>query len=221
MANVDCLVLVVSEAIPVTDFYIMDRIICMCELSHIDPIIVVNKTDLSAGVEIINTYRQVGYTVYPCSAADGSGISSLKEGLNNKISVFTGNSGVGKSSILNAIDPSLCLQTGEVSDRLGRGRHTTRHTELFLLSDDMMIIDSPGFSTFDKDLESFKSDEIQYGFKEFIPYIDQCRFIGCAHIKEKSCSVREAVEKKEISQSRYNSYSRLYGEIKEKEIPWK
>ena len=150
------------------------------------------------------------------SAETGEGVSELRELLIGKVSAFTGNSGVGKSSLLNALQPGIKLQVGEVSEKLGRGRHTTRHVELFQLEGGAIVADTPGFSSFDVDQgELRKKEELAATFREFRPYLDQCRFVGCAHIKEKGCAVLQALEEGKIAPSRHASYVRLYEQAKE------
>ena len=150
------------------------------------------------------------------SAETGEGIDQLREIIAGKVCAFTGNSGVGKSSILNALEPDFALSVGEVSKSLGRGRHTTRHVELFRLPNGALVADTPGFASFDTDVpELLDKGELALAFREFAPYLGQCRFVGCSHTKEKGCAVLEALEKGEISPSRHRSYVRLYEAAKE------
>jgi ribosome biogenesis GTPase len=157
------------------------------------------------------------------SAKTGEGLDELSNTISGKVSAFTGNSGVGKSSILNALQPDFALQVGEVSERLGRGRHTTRHVELFTLDNGAVVADTPGFSSFDVErMELIRKDALANTFREFRPYLDDCRFVGCAHVKEKGCAVRAAVREGKIPVSRHESYIRLYdqlSQIKEWELP--
>mgnify|MGYP000857598003 FL=1 len=149
------------------------------------------------------------------SAETGEGVSELRELLIGKVSAFTGNSGVGKSSVLNALDPGIALSTGDVSQKLGRGRHTTRHVELYRLSCSALAADTPGFSSFDVDrMELARKEELQYAFPDFAPYLGRCRFQDCAHVKEKGCAVLAALKEGEIEPTRHQSYVRLYEQAK-------
>ncbi len=219
VANIDQLILIVSGAIPVTDPFLLDRMITIAEAKGCEPIVCFNKCDLAPADDLAAVYRGAGFRVFQVSAETGEGIESLGTVLTGKVSAFTGNSGVGKSSILNALAPEFALQVGEVSQRLGRGRHTTRHVELFRLRGGLAA-DTPGFSAFDVDrMEQIPKEDLAGAFREFAAYTGQCRFIGCAHGKEKGCAVRAAVEAGQIAPSRYDSYLRLYRQAKEQE-PW-
>ena len=219
VANIDQLVVIASGAIPVTDPFLVDRIIALAETKQCEPVICINKWDLVQAEELYEIYTAAGFHTLKVSAATGQGIEELRGLLAGKVSAFTGNSGVGKSSILNALEPDFALATGEISEKLGRGRHTTRHVELFPVSGGL-IADTPGFSAFDTDKGDIREKEqLQYAFREFRPYLDQCRFIGCAHVKEKGCAVLEAVKEGKISPSRHRSYVRLY-ELAKENKPW-
>ena len=211
VANIDQLVIIASQATPVTDPFLIDRVAAIAESRGCQCIVCVNKCDLAPGDELAAIYRKAGFPSLQVSAETGEGIDELRRLLAGKVSAFTGNSGVGKSSILNALEPEAALTTGEVSEKLGRGRHTTRHVELFRLSCGGVAADTPGFSSFDVDrMELMRREELARCFREFAPYLDKCRFPDCAHVKEKGCAVRAAVEAGEISPSRYESYCRLY-----------
>ena len=216
VANIDQLVVIASGAVPVTDPFLIDRVVSIAEGRECEPIICINKCDLDAAEELYRTYLRAGFTTLRVSAETGEGIDRLAAVISGKVSAFTGNSGVGKSSILNALEPGFRLQVGEVSEKLGRGRHTTRHVELYRLSSRAIVADTPGFSSFDtEEMELRPPEELQHTFREFAPYLDRCRFTGCAHIKEKGCAVLAAVKAGEISQSRHDSYVRLYQQAKE------
>ena len=216
VANIDQLVVIASGAVPVTDPFLIDRVVSIAEGRDCEPVICINKCDLDAAEELYQTYRKAGFLTLRVSAETGEGIPELAAAIAGKVSAFTGNSGVGKSSILNALEPEFRLQVGEVSDKLGRGRHTTRHVELFRLSSGAIVADTPGFSSFDTEgMELRRPEELQYTFREFAPYLDQCRFTGCAHIKEKGCAVLAAVKAGAIAPSRHASYVRLYEQAKE------
>lgn len=213
IANVDLLVMVVSEAIPVTEPYLADRVTVRCEKNGCGAGLVINKCDLASGDRLAAIYAATGYPVWRVSALTGEGIDLLRAGLRGKICCFTGNSGVGKSSVLNALDPRFSIPTAEVSQKLSRGRHTTRHVELFGLGDDTFIADTPGFASFgDETEEPIFPKELAGLFPEFAEYRDTCRFDDCTHRREPGCSVREAADEGRVHPSRYQSYLRLYEE---------
>ena len=211
VANMDMLVMIAAGVNPVTDPFLIDRVSAIAERKQCEPVICVNKCDLEPCDALCGLYRRAGFTVIQVSAKTGEGISGLSDVIAGKTVVFTGNSGVGKSSVLNALDSSLDIETGEVSAKLGRGRHTTRHVELFRLPNGALAADTPGFASFDTEVpELLNKEELASAFREFRPYLDDCRFVGCAHIKEKGCSVLRALQEGKISASRHQSYVRLY-----------
>lgn len=219
VANIDQMVIICSGAIPVTDPFLVDRITALAESKNCEPIICINKWDLVQAEELYEIYTAAGFHTIKVSAETGLGIEELRGLLAGKVSAFTGNSGVGKSSILNALQPDFGIATGEISEKLGRGRHTTRHVELFEVSGGL-IADTPGFSAFDTDRGEIREKEVlQHTFREFKPYLDQCRFIGCAHVKEKGCAVLAALKAGDIQPSRHRSYVRLY-ELAKENKPW-
>lgn len=220
VANIDQLVVIGSAAIPKTDPFLIDRIAAIAALKGCEVVVLLNKCDLDPAEELYRIYTAAGFPTLRISAETGEGLEKLIPLITGKLSAFTGNSGVGKSSILNALDPAFQLKTGEISTALGRGRHTTRHVELFPVAGGL-IADTPGFSAFDNEKggEPLDKDTLDRSFREFRPYLGQCRFIGCAHIKEKGCAVLAAVKAGDIPKSRHRSYVRLY-ELAKENKPW-
>ena len=215
VANIDQMVILASAAPPVTDPFLIDRMMCAAVFKDCDVLLLLNKCDLDPADKLYDIYRASGVVTLRISAVTGEGIDALKTYLNGKLSAFTGNSGVGKSSVLNALDPAFRLQTGEVSDALGRGRHTTRHVEIYRLSCGGEVVDTPGFSSFEtEELNLELKARLPETFPEFRPYLSECRFVGCSHTKEKGCAVLDALRRGEIQPSRHHSYVRLYEELK-------
>ena len=222
VANIDQLVVLASCAIPVTEPFLIDRVLAIAQLQGVPALVVVNKDDLAPAQPLAEIYRRAGVPVLVTSAETGEGIGALREALAGKLSCLTGNSGVGKSSLLNRACPQLSLPVGEVSEKLGRGRHTTRHIELYSLGTDTFVADTPGFSAFDTErMELVHKEQLQYAFPEFAPYLGHCQFPDCAHRKEPGCAVRKALAEGKIGQTRYDSYERLYelaSQLKECEL---
>ena len=216
VANIDQLVIICSNAIPKTEPYLVDRMTAIAALKNCDVLLCMNKCDLDPAEELTAYYTAAGFSPICVSAETGDGIDTLRAAIRGKLSAFTGNSGVGKSSILNALDPNFRIKVGEVSAALGRGRHTTRHVELYTLSDGAEVIDTPGFSSFEaEELNLELKHRLAQTFPEFAPFADACRFVGCSHTKEKGCAVLEAVRDGKIVKGRHESYVRLYNELKD------
>ena len=222
VANIDQLVVLASCAIPVTEPFLIDRVLAIAQLQSVPALVVVNKDDLAPAQPLAEIYRRAGVPVLVTSAETGEGIEALREALAGKLSCLTGNSGVGKSSLLNRACPQLQLPVGEVSEKLGRGRHTTRHIELYSFGNNTFVADTPGFSAFDTErMELVHKEQLQYAFPEFAPYLGHCQFPDCAHRKEPGCAVRRALAEGKIGQTRYDSYERLYelaSQLKEWEL---
>ena len=216
VANIDCLVLLAANVNPVTDPFLLDRVAAIAGNQNVPVAICINKCDLDPGAQLADIYRRAGFPTWQVSAKTGQGMAEVADFLRGKIVAFTGNSGVGKSSLLNCLAPGLGLAVGEVSEKLGRGRHTTRHVELFSLGGGTYVADTPGFSSFDTDqMDLILKENLQYAFPDFAPYLGKCHFHDCAHRAEPGCAVRAAVEAGAISPSRYDSYARLYDKAKE------
>ena len=211
VANVDALVVFAANVNPVTEPFLIDRVAAIAGDQEVPVYLCINKCDLDPALDLVRIYENAGFRVICTSAETGEGVEALRRLIAGKLTAFTGNSGVGKSSILNRLAPQLALPTGEVSEKLGRGRHTTRHVELYCLGEDTYVADTPGFSSFDTDqMEVILKENLQYAFPDFGKYIGKCRFDDCSHRKEPDCAVRQAWETGEIEKTRYDSYLRLY-----------
>ncbi|MBQ8909929.1 MAG: ribosome small subunit-dependent GTPase A [Oscillospiraceae bacterium] len=211
VANVDALVVFAANVNPVTEPFLIDRVAAIAGDQEVAVYIVINKCDLDPAIDLYRIYQNAGFPVIVASAETGEGVEELRELISGKLTAFTGNTGVGKSSMLNRLCPELHLATGEVSEKLGRGRHTTRHVELYTLGDDTYVADTPGFSSFDTEqMDVILKDNLQYAFGDFAPYLGDCQFHDCSHRKEPGCAVRQAVEQGKIEKTRYESYLRLY-----------
>lgn len=217
VANVDQAVIVFAAKSPNMNLDLLDRFLLLAEEQELEIVIVINKIDrdkkerYSAAAEL---YRKSGYPVICTSAEKGDGIEELRQALENKISVFAGPSGVGKSSLINAAFPGLELHTGEISEKIQRGRHTTRHAELIQITEKSYIVDSPGFTSLF--LSHIPAEKLQYYFREFEPFVHKCYYNGCIHINEPDCAVKAAVGEA-IDPMRYERYVTIYNERKEEE----
>ena len=222
VANVDALVVFAASANPVTEPFLIDRVAAIAGNQEVPVYLCVNKCDLDPAQDLVRIYSHAGFPVIRASAETGEGVENLRNTIRGKLVAFTGNSGVGKSSMLNRLCPELGLATGEVSEKLGRGRHTTRHVELYSLGEDTFVADTPGFSSFDTDqMELILKENLQYAFPDFGPFLGRCQFHDCTHRKEPGCAVTAALAAGELEPTRYESYLRLYermSQIKQWEI---
>ena len=211
VANMDALVVFAANVNPVTEPYLIDRVAAIAGDQEVQVIICINRCDMDPAVDLRKIYQNAGFSVISASAETGEGVEQLRALLMGKFTAFTGNTGVGKSSMLNRLCPELNLPTGEVSQKLGRGRHTTRHVELFAIAPDTYVADTPGFASFDTEqMDVILKDNLQYAFGDFAPYIGDCQFHDCTHRAEPGCAVRQAVETGKLEKTRYDSYLRLY-----------
>lgn len=215
VANLDNLIIISSVTQPTPSLLIIDKLTAMAVDKGIKPVVVFSKADLADAQSYVNIYRQAGIESFAFSAVTGQGRDEIISILENNVSVLTGNTGVGKSSMLNCIAPELELATAHISNKLGRGRHTTRTVELYDLCGGY-IADTPGFSSLDfENAEIILKENLQFCFPEFDRHIGKCKFVSCAHIGEKGCSVCDAVKNGEIPESRHESYKMMYDEVKD------
>lgn len=215
LANLDNLVIVSSVVKPDCNLFLIDKMTAVATNKNIHPIIVFTKTDLSPCDDLLKIYKNAGIECYSFSSVGNEGLDDIKKVLKDKVTAFIGNSGVGKSTLLNALFPELNLQTGEISDKLGRGRHTTRTVELFKKFGGY-VADTPGFSTLDVDrYEVIMKDDLKYCFPDFADYINDCQFSSCMHTVEKGCAVLKALSENKIEKSRHDSYVKMYEEVKD------
>lgn len=216
LANLDQIIFIVSTVSPAPNYLLLDKFIAVAEYKEITPVMIITKTDLGDSSGIHEIYEKIGIEVLEADYGDESSIQKVRELLSGRISAFTGNSGAGKSTLLNAVEPELNIATGEISRKLGRGRHTTRHAELYKLRDGGYIADTPGFSTFETNrYDIIRKEELAGCFREFSELTDNCRFRDCSHTCEKGCAVVEAVESGDIPKSRHESYCTMYEEAKQ------
>lgn len=215
VANIDALVVFAANVNPVTEPFLIDRVAAIAGSQGVPVYLCVNKCDLDPAVDLVKIYESAGFPVIRTSAETGEGVEALCELIRGKVTAFTGNSGVGKSSILNRLCPELELPTGEVSEKLGRGRHTTREVVLYE-SCGGLVADTPGFASLEMERAAYiPKENLQFAFPEVERYFGQCKFTGCSHTVEKGCAVRAALEAGEIDKTRYESYVTLYNEAKE------
>jgi ribosome biogenesis GTPase len=218
IANADQLIAVIAIKSPQPDMLLLDKMLITAKMKAIDAVVCINKTDLDEGstMEIIaEPYIRAGYRVIGTSSVNNTGFDELKSVLTGHISVFAGQSGVGKSTLLNRIMNTMVMETGTISRKIGRGRHTTRHAELISLEGGGFVADTPGFSLLE--LSGVTYDELQYHYPEFREYIDKCRFAGCSHISEPDCAVKTAVDTRQVNSERYSRYTELYAMLKQKD----
>lgn len=215
VANIDQLIVVAAMSSPQPNPALIDHFLLIGEMTGVHTVLCLNKIDLDTRrvEQLAAIYRKAGYQVLCTSTVQKEGVSELRALLQNRITAFAGNSGVGKSSILNMVGLNQLLLTGEVSEKLGRGRHTTRHVELIELVEGGFVLDTPGFSTFE--LPNIEAAQLQDYYPEFAPYLGNCRFRGCSHTGEPGCAILEAVQTGEIGVERHESYCDLYRELKQ------
>lgn len=213
IANIDQLIIVLATANPKPDLMLVDKEIIMAEKNGVEPIICINKIDLNSDyTNIIETYENIGYQVITTDAKNGLGIEKLALVLNSKITAFSGNSGVGKSALTNNIFNEEVAKEGETSEKLEKGKHTTKHVELFEFARNSYIADTPGFSSFE--VQGINYKELDEYFIEFANHKENCEFRGCTHIKEINCGIKKAVSKRKIDKGRYERYCELYEKLK-------
>lgn len=217
VANVEQVIITMSILKPKPNYILLDKLLVLSEFNHLEPLICFNKIELSEDdeyIKISEIYKKAGYNVILTSVKEDIGIEFLKKEMKDKISVFSGPSGVGKSSLTNKIQPGLELIVGEISEKISRGKHTTRHTELIELKFGGYVLDTPGFTSLD--LTQIKKDQLKYYYREFVNCENSCKFNDCDHINEIDCAIKKEVENSTISKMRYNSYKYIYKEIEDR-----
>ena len=217
VANVDQAIVVFAAKNPKPNYNLLDRFLMTMEKQGIPVIVCFNKKDLVKEKELAqleSIYEQCGHQVIFISAREGNGIDEIRDLIRGKTTVLAGPSGVGKSSLMNQLNPDANIEVGAVSRKIQRGRHTTRHSELIMIEEGTFVLDTPGFSSLF--IDRFEEDEVKDYFQEFAPYAEQCRFQGCSHTHEPDCGVKKALEEGRISRIRYENYVNIYQELKEK-----
>lgn len=217
VANIDQAMIVFAVTDPEPNLNLLDRFLIAMEMQNVPVVICFNKKDLGTEEKISAlraVYEAAGYPVYLTDAKSGEGLSEIKALLRGKTTALAGPSGVGKSSLTNEIQPEAGMETGTISEKIKRGRHTTRHSELFFVEQDTFVMDTPGFSSIY--VEELKPEELSFYFPEFEPFVPECRFLGCVHVGERECGVKTAVKEGKIAKSRYENYRLIYEELKNK-----
>ncbi len=218
VANIDCFVFIASDSLPVTEPYLIDRVSVIAAQNECEFILCINKSDLPHDDRLFPIYRSVGFPVFRTSAVTGEGLEELKKKIHGKVGVFTGNSGIGKSSILNRLFPDAAAETAEISLKLSRGKHTTRAVQSYDIGNDTVIIDTPGFSSFDVTMiESIEPERLDEAFLDFSDCLGKCRFSDCRHINEPDCAVLKAVREGRIQPARHASYVRLFEMLRQEQ----
>ncbi|MDO5445370.1 MAG: ribosome small subunit-dependent GTPase A [Eubacteriales bacterium] len=220
VANIDTMVFIACAAKPVTDPFLIDRVSVIAAKADCDLIVVLNKCDLAPADTLFEIYSHSGFPTVLTSAETGAGIEELRTLLRGRICAFTGNSGAGKSSIINRLIPDAHIETADISDKLGRGKHTTRHVEFYPMDSESFIADTPGFASFEVSMiADITCEELPELFSDFGPYLGGCRFNDCRHLSEPDCAVTEAVSSGKLQKTRHDSYVRLYDIVKNRK-PW-
>lgn len=215
VANVDKLFILSSTCEPVPSTFVIDKMTAIAQDKGIECVIVFTKEDLKADDGLADIYLKSGFETFTVSSETGKGVEEIRKSISGNICVFSGNSGVGKSTLLNALFPQLTLETGKISEKLGRGRHTTRQVELFKLGDGY-VADTPGFASIEMSGEDIiLKENLPFCFKEFLPFLGSCKFSTCTHVADKGCRICQAVDEGEITASRHESYKLMYNEVKD------